>query len=314
MKFPSSDRPSSSDSPTHSRLPLIVPVRRMVNLAGKFNVVRLGATPYPWRELYHLLLTLSWPAFLGVTGLFYLLSNAGFAMLYLATGDGIANATPGSFGDAFFFSVQTMSSIGFGAMHPQTLAANLLVTIESLIGLLGLATGTGLMYARFSRPTARLLFSQVAVIAPFQEIPTLMFRAANQRHNQILEAQVKLTLVRNEITPQGKFMRRFYDLPLVRSQSPIFPLTWTVMHPINEESPLFKMTPTDLIETEAELVVTLSGTDETIAQTIYARHSYIPSELRWNMQFVDILTRTSEGDRAIDYRRFHDVEPLHQED
>jgi inward rectifier potassium channel len=286
------------------------PQTRLIDPKGRMSVVRMGPHQAPiWRDPYHLLLTIPWISFLGMLSLLYIFTNALFALAYLLGGDGIENAHPGSFGDAFFFSVQTMASIGYGAMYPKTPYANVLVTIESLVGLLGLAMGTGLMFARFARPTARVLFSRVAVITTHDEQPVLMFRTANQRHNQILEAQMRLTLVRNEINREGQFMRRFYDLNLVRSHSPIFALTWTAMHPIDQSSPLYGMQPENFDEMEAELVVTLTGLDETFSQTIHARHSYIASEVLWNMKFADILSRLPDGRRAIDYSLFHEVMP-----
>jgi len=275
------------------------------------NILIKGASSGYWRDPYHLLLTLEWFPFLAVIAVGYILANALFAILYLAGGDCIENARPGSFADAFFFSVQTMASIGYGAMYPRTDYANVLVTVEALAGLTGLSMATGLMFARFSRPTARVLFSRVAVVAPYNGVPTLMFRAANERRNQILEAQMGVSLVRNEITAEGYFMRRFYDLKLVRSQTLIFALTWTVMHQIDESSPLHGVTLESLDETEAEIVVTLTGLDETVSQTIHARHSYIiGSEILWGKSFVDILLRGQDGRRVIDYSRFHDVLPV----
>lgn len=283
---------------------------RLVNLRGGFNIVQFGVADSRWSDLYHLLLTLPWFHFIGLLVLTYVGLNGFFALAFLADRNGIANAQPGSFADAFFFSVQTMASIGYGAMYPQTVYANLIVTLEAVIGLLWLAMATGLMFARFSRPTARVLFSQTVVIAPCNGIPTLMFRAANQRGNQILEATLRLTLVRNIITAEGEFMRRFFDLKLERSQTPIFALTWLAMHPIDEHSPLYTMSPEHFAEAEAELIVTLIGIDETFSQTIHTRHSYVPAEILWNARFADILTRTPDGRRAVDYRHFHKVIPL----
>jgi inward rectifier potassium channel len=233
-----------------------------------------------------------------------------FAFAYLVGGDGIANARPGNFLDAFFFSVQTMASIGYGAMYPQTAYANVLVTVEALMGLLGLSMATGLMFARFSRPTARVLFSRVAVITAYNGLPSLMFRAANQRQNRILEAHMWVTLVRDEITKEGQFMRRFYELPLVRSHSPLFALSWTVMHIIDENSPFYGVTAEMMVEEEMEIIVTLTGIDETVAQSIHARHSYDAREILWNMQFLDILSKTRDGRRVVDYSRFHEVLPV----
>ncbi|ARV62155.1 ATP-sensitive inward rectifier potassium channel 10 [Nostocales cyanobacterium HT-58-2] len=286
------------------------PKLRMINRDGGFNVVRIGASNYRWRDPYHLLLTLCWYKTLGLISLGYVLANAFFALAYLAGGDGIENARPGNFLDAFFFSVQTMASIGYGAMYPKTLYANVLVTIEALLGLIGLAMATGLMFARFSLPKARVMFSRVAVITPYNGMPTLMFRVANERQNWILEAQVRVTLARSEISKEGDVMRRFFDMPLLRSHSPLFALSWTVMHTIDESSPLYGVTPEVMIEDDMEVVVTLIGVDETVSQTIHARHSYIAEEILWNMRFVDILSKTREGRRSIDYSRFHDVMPI----
>lgn len=288
-----------------SRLPK-QPVRLM-NSRGGFNVAQLGSTRSKWSDLYHSLLTISWWHFVGLLASTYLALNALFALVYLLGGDGIANARSGSFVDAFFFSVQTTATIGYGGMYPKTAYANAIVTLEAIVGLFWITLSTGLMFARFSRPTARVLFSRVAVVGPYNGIPTLMFRAANQRGNQILEAQMRLTLVRNVMTPEGEFMRRFYDMALERSQTPLFALTWLVLHPIDDRSPLYGMTLDDLAEVETELIVTLSGTDETFSQTIHARHSYVFSEILWNCRFVDILTRTPDGRRAVDYRYFHEV-------
>jgi inward rectifier potassium channel len=270
------------------------------------QVIRKGVNRFSWGDLYHLLLVLSWPQFLlAIFGL-YIVSNILFAFLYLAGGDCIANARPGSFPDAFFFSVQTMATIGYGGMSPQTSYANAIVTIEALIGLLGVAMVTGLAFARFSLPSARLLFSKVAVIAPHNGIPTLMFRTANQRRNFVLEAEIRVTLVRNETTTEGQFMRRFYDLELVRSRTPIFALSWMVMHPITEKSLLYGVTPDSLVADEMEIIVTLTGIDETVSQTIHSRYSYTSQEILWNAHFVDIISKQTDGRRVIDYTRFHD--------
>jgi inward rectifier potassium channel len=287
------------------------PRTRMINRDGGFNVIRKGLSYSRWRyDLYHVLITLSWAKFIAIVSLGYLIANILFAWAYLIGGDGIENARSGNFLDAFFFSVQTMASIGYGAMYPKTPYANLLVTIEALFGLLGLAMASGIMFARFSLPKARVIFSHVALISLHNGLPTLMFRVANKRQNWILEAQVRVSLVKSEITKEGDFMRRFYDIPLVRSQSPLFALSWLVMHQINEESPLFGVTAEEMIESEMEIVVTLTGIDETVSQPIHARHSFIAEEIAWNMRFVDILSKASDGRRCIDYSRFHDVVPL----
>lgn len=276
----------------------------------RFDVVRKGLTHSKWRDPYHLLLTLDWSQFLALSVVSYLVLNTVFALLYLAGGDCLKNARPGSFADAFFFSVQTMATIGYGAIYPNTDYANILVSIEAFAGLMGVAVGTGLMFARFSRPTARVLFSRVAVIAPLNGVPTLIFRTANERRNQILEAQLGVSLLRNEITIEGEPMRRFYDLQLVRNQTRNFSLTWTVMHPIDESSPLFGATPESLAQSQTDIVITLIGFDETVSQTVHARHYYITEEILFDRRFVDIFSTKQDGRRMIDYSRFHEVKPL----
>ena len=285
------------------------PYTRLVSGMGLLNIVRKGTSYSYWRDPYHLLLTISWLGFLGMFAGLYLASNVVFALVYLVGGNCIENAQPGSFLDAFFFSVQTMATIGYGAMYPRTTYANGVVTIEALMGMLGVAMVTGLAFARFSLPTAKVLFSRVAVIAPFDGVPTLMFRTANKRHNLIVEAQLQVTLVRNQVNQEGYFMRREHDLKLVRNQTAIFSLTWMVMHPIDEHSPLYGATAETLADAEAEIVVTLTGIDETVSQTIHSRHSFVASEILWNMQFVDTLSKTADGKLAIDYSHFHHIVP-----
>ncbi|MGB3492015.1 MAG: ion channel [Elainellaceae cyanobacterium] len=299
------DRPSSATVPPGNRRA----IARIVDPKGQFNVIRVGMFTPPWRDAYHAMLTMPWPLFFISIAVLYLITNVGFAIAYLLGGDTIANADSGSFADAFFFSVQTMASIGYGAMYPKTLYGDIVVTIESLVGLMGLAMATGLMFARFARPTARVMFSQYAVVTSFDGVPTLMFRAANQRRNRILDAQVQVTLVQNATTEEGHFMRRFEDVHLARSHSPIFALTWTVMHPIHATSPFHNSSPDALWHHESELIVTLTGLDETFAQTIHARHSYTPDEILWDRHLVDIMFQTIDGHLAIDYSRFHHVQP-----
>lgn len=263
-----------------------------------------------WRDPYHLMLTIPWPGFLFLIALAYVGINGLFALAYLIGGDNVANARPGSLVDTFFFSVQTFASIGYGAMTPKTFYANILVTFEAWVELLSLAVITGLAFARFSKPTARVLFSEVAVTTPYQGVPTLMFRAANQRRNQVLEAQMLVYLMLDEISEEGTRMRRIYDLNLSRNRTPSFLLTWTAMHPIDEQSPLYGISQESLLKAKATFVVSLSGIDETVNQTIYARHIYAAQDIRENYRFVDIFSETSEGHREIDYTKFHDVVPV----
>jgi inward rectifier potassium channel len=274
------------------------------------RVVAIGLRS-PWLgDLYHQLLTLPWWAFLLGLAVVYLGFNVLFALLYLLGDGAIANARPGVFSDAFFFSVETISTIGYGQMSPASLYGNIVMTVEALFGLSLLAVVAGLVLARFSRPTARVVFSKVAVVAPYNGVPTLSLRLANERRNQILEAQVSVTLVRDERTAEGEWMRRFYDLQLARQRSPIFAMTFTVMHAIDPASPLWNATASSLEAEGAEIVVTVTGLDETMSQAVHARTSYLAHEVLWGHRFADVFTETEDGRLAIDYHRLHDTEPV----
>jgi inward rectifier potassium channel len=274
------------------------------------GIVAIGLRRAWRRDVYYRALTLPWPSFVLILSAIYIAANVGFALLYLGDRGDIANARPGAFSDALFFSVQTMATVGYGQMSPATLYANIVVTIETVFGLAMFAIATGLVFARFSRPTARVVFSRVAVVMPRNGVPSLVLRLANERRNQILEAQVSVTLLRDERTAEGELMRRFYDLRLERAHTPVFAMTFTVIHTIDGGSPLSGASAASLVESDAEIVVAVSGIDETMSQTVHARTSYLPDEVLWNRRFADLLGWTAGGRRAIDYRRFHDTEPL----
>jgi len=281
---------------------------RITRLPGSGReVVTIGVRTSPLRDAYHSLLTARWAQFFVLVLFAYLGANLLFASGYLAIGDGIEEARPGNFSDAFFFSVQTMATIGYGKMAPRGLAANLLVTLEALIGLLGLALVTGLVFAKFSRPTARVLFSRNMVITRFDGVPSLLLRIANERGNQIAEAQAHLVLMRTERTAEGEVVRRVHDLHLRRSQSAFFAFTWLLVHPITPDSPLHGETPESLREKDVDLVASMTGLDETLSQSVHARHAWTPDQILWNHHFADVVATLPDGRRAIDYRKFHDV-------
>ncbi|HXQ49534.1 MAG TPA: ion channel [Stellaceae bacterium] len=257
-------------------------------------------------DLYHRLLTMPWTGFFALLAAAYVAFNAIFALLYRLQDGSIAESGR-SFANAFFFSVQTMATIGYGEMRPATLYANLLVSAEVLLGLLGFALATGVIFARFSRPTARVMFSQVAVVTRHDGKPTLMFRAANQRANRILEAQVSLTLARNEVTAEGDQMRRFHNLAVERSRTPLFVLSWSVMHVIDASSPLHGASSDSLAAQQAQAIVTIIGLDETLSQTIHARHVYDAADILFGRRLADILTRGLGPTPVVDYSRFHDT-------
>jgi inward rectifier potassium channel len=270
----------------------------------------LGLEPRPLQDVYHFLVTSSWPRLLGlVIGAFFAV-NALFAVGYLALGDGIENAQPGSFSDAFFFAVQTMATVGYGKLAPKTFGAEVLSTLQIATGLIGLALVTGLVFSKFSRPTARVLFSQVAVVSPFEGVPSLMFRMANARASQIVEAHVTVTLVRLERTREGEEFRRIHDLHLRRDHSALFALSWTAIHPIGPESPLHGVDAAGLAATEAGVIVSFSGYDEEEGQTVHARHGYRSDQIVFGRKLANIILRDETGRPVIDYRRFHDLEPV----
>ena len=274
---------------------------------GRSRARYLGLPRDGWRDAYHVLLTMPLWAFLTVMAAAYVGVNALFAAAYLADPVGIAGARPGDAQDAFFFSVQTLASVGYGQMWPRSLWANSIATVESFVGLFNLGVATGLLFARISRPTARIMFSRSAVVTPMNGIPTLMFRAANQRRNMVVEAEVSVTLIHDVVTEEGVTLRRFDEIPVLRSKSPLFFLTWQVMHAIDEASPLWGETTASLLARKAEILVVMKGLDETFVSTIHARASYTPHDILWGRRLSDIFTREPDGERAIDFRRFHDT-------
>ena len=275
---------------------------------GKTKFSKIGLPRYDWHDIYHLTLTLSWPVFLALICAIFLGVNALFALAYLGDANGIENARPGSFGDAFFFSVETMATVGYGIMSPKSLYSHIVSMTEIMVGMLGFAVATGLMFARFSRPRSRILFSDVAVIHSFNGVPAFMIRVANERHDLIVEPHVRMSLLLNEVTQEGDNFLRFHDLRLVRDRTPILALSWNVMHVIDETSPFYGHTAETL--NDCMIVVSFSGLNETMLQGIQAHKVYSATEIRWGKKFVDILSVTPYGERLIDYSRFHEVENL----
>jgi inward rectifier potassium channel len=228
----------------------------------------------------------------------------------LVLGDGVEGVRAGNFEDCFFFSVQTLATIGYGKMVPISRAAHIVVTLEAFTGVIVTAVTTGILFAKFSRPTARVLFSRVCVIAPYEGKPTLMFRIANERSNRIVQASVKVSALRFITTSEGHTHRRLIDLKLHRSDSAMFAITWTVFHTIDEASPLFGATPESLAKETFALVVTLVGLDETLAQTVHARYSWDADQIVFNRSFVDVLVENEDGTRTMDLTKFHDTVPM----
>jgi inward rectifier potassium channel len=259
-------------------------------------------------DFYHQLMISSWPfLLLEVVGAITVV-NCLFALGYLVSG-GIEHARRGSFADAFFFSVQTMATIGYGKMVPASIVANLLASAEALTGLLAFALVTGLVFSKFSRPTARVRFTRNAVIALRDGLPSLMFRMANVRANQIVEAHIHVVLARQERTLEGEEVRRFYDLDLTRYRNTIFNYSWTAIHPIDINSPLYGATAQSLEASDAEITVSLTGIDETFSQTVYARYYYDAEDIIWGARLADITSRTPEGEFYLNFARYDQVVP-----
>ena len=288
--------------------------RRLVNRDGSFNVVRDGLPFWSSLSLYHALLDLSWPRFLLLAGTGYLLINGVFAGLFLLCGTGSLQSLEPfpirePFLRAFFFSVETFGTIGYGNIAPVGLGAHLIVTLESFVGLTSLALGTGLIFARFSRPSVRLLFSRTAIIAPYRGAAAFEFRLVNQRRSQLLEVECKVMLSRVE-QRNGKPYRNFFQLPLERTKVSFFPAAWTVVHPIDDASPLRGATRDSLLADDAEFIVLLTGYDETFAAIVHTRTSYKPHEIVWGARFADVFNHGDpRGTMSIDVGRLHRIEP-----
>jgi inward rectifier potassium channel len=272
-------------------------------------VERRGLSRRPAGDVYHYLLTTPWPVFFGLIASAYLFANAVFALAYTAWPGCLESATPGSLGDAFFFSIQTMATIGYGKMVPANTYANVLVTLESLLGILGVALVTGLTFAKFARPTARVLFSEIAVITTRDGARSFMFRMANERQSNIHDVNIHVVFAHDDVTVEGERVRRFHTLPLSRSRVATFALSWTAVHVINEESPLFGRNLEDLKRVRAGIIVTLTGIDETFAQQVHAHHDYSANAILFDRSFVDVLSVAEDGHRIIDYGKFHDTRP-----
>jgi inward rectifier potassium channel len=286
--------------------------QRLLNADGTFNVRREGLPFWQSVSLYDYLLGLTWPRFLSYVAVVYIVTNALFAVIYVACG---AHAVTGfeaepvelRFVTAFFFSVHTLATIGYGSIAPANTAANIVVTIESLIGLLGFALVAGIVYARFARPRADIRFSEHAIIAPYRNITALMFRIANQRANELVDLQAKVILSRRKKNASSAD-RDFTQLELERSGVVFFPLTWTVVHPINDRSPLKGLTHQDLVTHEAEFLVLLNGFDETFSQTVHTRSSYVAEDVIWGAKFKSAFTSADDGKVAVDVRKLDEID------
>jgi inward rectifier potassium channel len=278
--------------------------------SGQFEFVKLNAKKFDWRDTYHFVLTLSWPGFAGVVFGIYLLINLVFAALYLLNPHAIAEMRPGSFFDAFFFSVETLATVGYGHMYPVSFYGHLIAMLEIIAGMFGLAVITGLIFVRFSRPTARIQFSKVAVIAPFDGVPNLMIRVANLRHQIMVEPEFRMVVLRSIITAEGEEVRRFRSLKLEFDHLIAFPAVLTVRHPIDEGSPLFRMTPEDFQQQDVRIIASIVGVDTVIVAPVQSLKDYNYDQIEWNRRFVEIYDQNEEGQWTVDYARIDETEDI----
>jgi inward rectifier potassium channel len=289
---------------------------RLLNPDGTFNVIRTGLGFFESFAPYHLLLTISWRGFLALVAASYVALNVLFAIAYFACGPdalfGAAKETLGGrFSQSFFFSVETFATIGYGQISANGLVPNVIVTVEALVGLMYQALATGLLFARFTRPTADLLFSRQAVVAPYAGAQGLMFRVVNRRRNEIIELEAQVLFSVMEPDDRGERVRRYKVLTLERNKVTFFPLAWTIVHPIDPASPLAGRTAAELQQMGAEILVLLSGTDAALEQTVHVRTSYRAHEIVWNARFRSMFVTAGGHSRlAVDISRVHDTEAV----
>jgi inward rectifier potassium channel len=283
-----------------------IPKLRVVMLGGR-EVIAEGLRLNFWADISHRCMTASWPAFIGGAALVFVAFNAVFAFFYWIGNQPISNVPGGAYIDYLYFSIETLSTAGYGDMHPQTHYGHFIATVELFTGIFSMSLMTGLIFARFSRPNARLLFADHPVISNHEGKPTLMVRLANERHNIIGNATARLWLLKNVVSMEGRLFRRFYELPLVRNEHPALALSWTLYHVLSEESPLYGLSADDLEASKVSLVVVVSGYDVVAAQTVHARKSYDHSDIRFGQRYADILDTTEDGRIKIDYGRFHET-------
>ncbi len=289
----------------------VVQNQRVINRDGTSNIRRIGTPFFRTADMYNALITMSWSSFNLMVLSFYLLINVVFALVYLSVGienlQGVNVNSSGfhHFMDAFFFSAQTISTVGYGHISPSGLTTSSVAALESLFGLLSFALATGLLYGRFSRPSAKIRYSKNIIVAPYHDINGLMFRLANLRSNQLIELEVSVMMTYNSVI-DGKASRQFVPLQLERSKISLLTLSWTVVHPITEDSPLKTMDAEFLKNGEAEFIVMLKAFDDSFSQTVHSRTSYTDEELVWGAKFISAFTRDETGVNVLALNKMDD--------
>src|SRR6267378_4227980 len=279
---------------------------RVVLLGGR-EVIAEGVRLNFWADISHRCMTASWPAFIAGAALVFVVFNAVFAVFYWIGDQPVSNVPGGAYIDYLYFSIETLSTAGYGDMHPQTHYGHFIATAELFTGIFSMSLMTGLIFARFARPDARLLFADHPVISSHDGKPTLMIRFANARHNIIGNAAARLWLLKNIVSMEGQSLRRFYELPLLRHEHPALALSWTLYHVLDEQSPLYGLDADDFNGQEVSLMVVVSGYDVVAAQTVHARRTYRHSDIRFGHRYADILDTSEDGRIRIDYGRFHET-------
>jgi inward rectifier potassium channel len=287
--------------------------QRIINSDGSFNLRRKGIPFLESFNFYHFLVTLSWPKFIAVVFSGYIIINALFGLIYYLIGvENLTGITASSrfeqFLDAFFFSAQAFTTVGFGRVSPISILANIIASLEALFGLLALALATGLLFGRFSRPVAKILFSRNAIIAPFKGMRAFQFRVANRHKSQLIDVEVTVMFSIVEDV-EGTGVRKFYNLDLEYKKINFFPSVWTVNHPIDENSPLYTLNSDDFLSGEAEVMILLKGFDDTFSQNVHSRFSYRAEEVVWGVKFTNIFGKDEDGAPIVELDRISSVEP-----
>jgi inward rectifier potassium channel len=283
------------------------PNEQIVRFGGREIIISEGLNLSFWADMSHRCMTATWPSFIGGAVLVFVIFNAIFASFYWIGDQPVSNVPGGSYIDYLYFSIETLSTAGYGDMHPQTHYGHFIAAVELFTGIFSMSLMTGLIFSRFSRPRARLLFANNPVISNHDGNPTLMIRFANERHNVIGNATAKLWLLKNVMTVEGGSTRRFYELPLLRSEHPALALSWTLYHIIDKDSPLYEQSAEDLEAASVSLVVVVSGYDVVAAQTVHARQSYDRANILFGRSYADILDTQADGRLRLDYGRFNET-------
>ena len=286
-----------------------VPRPRVRAINGR-RIIAEGLQGNFWTDFYHNALMLTWPAFFAWLAGVFITLNAFFAIIFGLGDAAIANAKPGSFSDLFFFSVETISTVGYGDMHPQTMYGHLVATAENFIGLVLLAVMTGLVFARFARPRARLIFARNPIIAQHNGVPTLTFRVANARNSFISQTTARLWMLGPTETAEGRRLVGFQPMRLIKSENPMFALSWTLFHPIDPDSPIYGLGEDDLMSSEINFVASIEGLDDVSSQTVHTRQIYAAQDIRHGHEYVDIFRLDDDGVRHVNYGALHDTRPV----